>query len=501
MKILTAEDTRKADAYTIKHEPIQSIDLMERASEKCFKWLIDQFDDTDSYSIFCGVGNNGGDGLAIARMLLSKGFSVEVFIVAFSENSSKDFNCNLQRLIEIGVKPVALTKEQYQFEIKGTVIIDAIFGSGLTRPIDGYIAEIVQRINNYKQNTISIDVPSGLFSDSNIGNNYNTIVRANYTLTFQQPKLSMLFPENYPYVGDFKVLDIGLSNSFHEQAQTPYYYTSSEIIITELKARLKYEHKGNYGHALLIVGSTGKMGAGILASEACLRTGVGLLTLQIPKNALDIMQTSVPEAMCIVDSNENVISDVLDVSTYSTIGIGPGIGKDGLTHKVLKSLIQNATTPIVIDADALNILSENKTWLSFLPNNSILTPHPKEFERLVGKWNNDEERLQKQQELSVKNTIITVLKGANTSICLPNGDVYFNSTGNPGMATGGSGDVLTGIITSLLTQGYVPDKAAIIGVFIHGLAGDIAITETSENSLIASDIINNISSVYQFLKS
>lgn len=500
MKILTTQQAREADAYTIKNEPITSIDLMERASVKCFDWLVNKYDNKTHFTFFCGIGNNGGDGLAIARMLHNIGYIVNVYIVDFSDNHTQDFEVNCLRIKKVGIEPIFLTDKNYQFNtLSNTIVIDAMFGSGLTRPISGFIAEIVWDINNYKGNVVSIDMPSGLFSESNIANIKNNIIEANYTLTFQQPKLTLLFPENYRFVGDFKVLNIGLHQSFLKNVKTNYYYIKKEDIKSIIHQRSKFSHKGNYGHALLISGSKGKIGAAILASKGCLRAGVGLLTVQVPKIGLEIMQNSVPEAMCIVDDSEDFISMVMETSVYDAIGIGPGIGKNKLTEQAFKLLIQNIQKPIVIDADALNILSENLTWFSFLVPLSILTPHPKEFQRLVGKWDTDEQRLQLQIEASLKNNVIIVLKGANTSISLPDGTVYFNSTGNPGMATGGSGDVLTGIITSLLAQGYNPKNAAILGVYLHGLAGDYALQTVGENSLIASDIINNIPKAYQSL--
>ncbi|OFY97423.1 MAG: NAD(P)H-hydrate epimerase, partial [Bacteroidetes bacterium RIFCSPLOWO2_12_FULL_31_6] len=398
MKILTAKQTQDADAYTIKNEPIKSIDLMERASQKCVDWLVNKFDKTVSFNLFCGVGNNGGDGLAITRMLKQKGYEIIVYCVHFSEKHTPDFDTNLSRIKTIGINPILLTEKEHQFILsQKTVVIDAIFGSGLARPIDGFVAEIIHKINNTDVDIIAIDMPSGLFSESNINNNLENIIHANYTLTFQQPKLTMLFPENFRFVGEFEILDIGLHQEFLNNVNTSNYYLTLDFIKSIVHQRKKFSHKGNYGHALLIAGSEGKMGAEILSARACLRTGVGLLTILLPKNGLQIMQTAVPEAMCICDEADNYISVLPNITSFDGVGIGPGLGKEKQTQNVLKLLIQNSTHPIVIDADAINIISENLTWMPFIPPQSILTPHPKEFERLVGKWENDEERLEKQK--------------------------------------------------------------------------------------------------------
>ena len=383
------------------------------------------------------------------------------------------------------------------FYVQDLVVIDAIFGSGLTRPIDGFIADIVHQIN--KKEIVAIDLPSGLFAEDNRENNFDNIVKAKTTLTFQQPKLAMLFPQNYFFVGEWIVLPIGLHQGFIEGLHSTNYVITISDIKTILKPRAKFSHKGTFGHALLIAGSKGKMGAAILSAKACLRAGAGLLTVHIPAKGLEIMQTALPEAMCSTSDENDFIADVPELSTYNAIGIGPGLGMEKQTQNTLKLLIQNANFPLVIDADALNILSENKTWLAFLPQESILTPHPKEFERLVGKWDSDEERLEMQRQFAVKHQINVVLKGANTAIALPNGDVYFNSTGNEGMATAGSGDVLTGIITSLIAQRYSSSEAAILGVYLHGLAGDVAKENLTEFGMLASDIVDAIPKAYGWI--
>ncbi len=498
MNILSATQIREADAFTIKNEPISSVDLMERAATKCFSWLEKKYHKDDSFVIFCGVGNNGGDGLVIARLLKKAGYQVDVFVVEFSKKYSADFQVNLDRLKELALVPVFLTEANHSFSIKEkSIVIDAIFGSGLARPVVGFIAQIISQINNNE--IVAIDIPSGLYGDDNRANDGEK-VKAKYTLTFQVPKLATMFPSNFDYVGEWMVLDIGLNNEFIAQQDTKYYALSDEDASLMLQKRPKYAHKGSYGHALLVAGSKGKMGAAVLASRACLKTGVGLLTTHVPKIGLPILQTVVPEAMGSESEGEEFITDLPKLSKYNVIGVGPGIGLEKQTQNILKLLIQNAKTPLVLDADALNILSENKTWLSFLPSDSILTPHPKEFERLVGKWTSDEERLELQQNFSLKHNVYLVLKGANTSITTPLGNTFFNTTGNPGMATGGSGDVLTGIITSLLAQGYHPQEAAVLGVYLHGLAGDVAKENNTEYAMIASDIIESLPLAFGWLQ-
>lgn len=499
MKILTSEQIKKADEFTIKNEPIKSIDLMERAAKQCFEWIKNKYSTKKSFSIFCGVGNNGGDGLVIARLLAEANYSVSVFVVEFSKNYSVDFTTHLERLKKNKVQFTTLTDDNFRFIIPAnTIVIDAIFGSGLNKPVDGFVAHIVHQLNNYK--IVSVDIPSGLFCEDNQNNLPENIVRATYTLTFQQPKLAMMFPQNNIFCGEGVVLPIGLHLDFINNVETNYYFTTKQDVKSLVVPRRKIAHKGNFGHALILAGSYGKMGAAVLSSKACLRTGVGLLTTHVPKCGLTVLQTSIPEAMCSTSDENEFISDLPNIENFEAIGVGPGIGTEKQTQNVLKLLIQNTKIPLVLDADALNILSENKTWLAFLPESSILTPHPKEFERLVGKWEHDEERLKLQVDFSVKNKVIVVLKGANTSISMPNGKTYFNSSGNPGMATAGAGDVLTGIITSLVAQGYLPEDAAILGVYLHGVAGDVAAENLGEEALIASDIIEHLPQAYGWLK-
>ena len=489
MKILSIEQIRQADDYTIKNEPISSVDLMERAASKCFNWIKSNIGKKHRFKVFCGTGNNGGDGLAIARMLLDINCDVNIYLVRFSKKESDDFIANHEKLKKYKkINITEISEDSLLPEINDDdIIIDEIFGSGLNKPVSGFSAGLIDHLNKSFSQIISIDIPSGLFGDDNTNNN-GAIIKAKFTLTFQQPKLSFLFSSTSKFVGTWHVLDIGLHQTFINSVKCNNYYTELSDCKAMYKPRPKFSHKGNYGHALLISGSYGKIGATVLASKATLKAGTGLLTVNMPKCGYQILQSTVPEAMTVTDVCETHITDIVDIKDYNAIAIGPGLDKKEETAKVLKLLIQNSANPIIIDADGLNILSENPTWLSFLPKSSILTPHPKEFERLIGKKATDTERFDLQREFSVKHFVYVIQKGAHTSISCPDGSCYFNSTGNPGMATAGSGDVLTGILLGLLAQGYSPFEASVIGVYLHGLAGDFAAARNGYESLIASDI-------------
>ncbi|KAA6438662.1 NAD(P)H-hydrate dehydratase [Dyadobacter flavalbus] len=489
MKILNVEQIRQLDVYTIENEPISSVDLMERASNGFVRWFCNQFVNTRPVCIFCGKGNNGGDGLAIARILASMDYHVNVYIVEHSTDASADFQANLERLKNT-VQPNSIqTPADFPEIAPETVLIDAMLGSGLSRPAQGILAEIIKAINDLPNKTVSVDIASGLYADK-ANEKDDVIIKPDYTVTFQFPKLAFMLPQNALFAGEWHMADIGLSKDFILEAQTPYYFTEKQNAEAIIKPREKFSHKGTFGHALLIAGSFGKMGAAVLSGKACLRSGVGLLTMHFPACGYDIMQISIPEAMAVPDENEKYISELPDLESYTAIGIGPGLSKDAATVKVLEKLLDSVKVPLIIDADALNMLSENRFLLDKLPENTILTPHPKEFQRLAGDSKNEYERLENGRQFAMKHKVIICLKGANTAVILPNGEVHFNSTGNAGMATGGTGDVLTGIITSLLAQKYAPADAAILGVYEHGLAGDRAAGKKGQSALIASDVVD-----------
>jgi len=501
MKILSAGQIRLWDQFTIENEPVSSINLMERAAGKCVEWILSNYHDAASFSIFCGKGNNGGDGLAIARMLLQQNYAVSIYILEFGHLGTDDFQTNLARLHLLPNAAIYFIQSEENFHAleKNAIVIDALYGSGLNRKLEGVTANLVDHINKSGCKIISIDIPSGLSVDQS--SKGNIIIIASHTLGFQCYKLAFLIPENQEYIGDLQILDIELHESFLETAFTKYELVDDTIIHSIYKPRNNFAHKGNFGHALIIAGSYGKIGAAVLSGKACLRSGVGLLTCHVPKCGYEILQSTIPEAMVMTDENAEYISRVNDdLTKYKSVGIGPGIGNNDETKKMLKYLLTNYKKPIVIDADALNILGSENELLKLIPASSILTPHPKEFERVFGETNNDYEKIELASKKAKELNCVIVLKGHHTFITTPGGKSFFNSTGNAGMATGGSGDVLTGILTGLLAQGYTSEQAAILGVYIHGLAGDFAASSISMEAMVASDIILNLGKAFSFLK-
>jgi NAD(P)H-hydrate epimerase len=501
MKILKADQIRSWDQYTIEHEPIASIDLMERAATKCFEWLDNNGWFVHSFAVFCGKGNNGGDGLAIARMLAIGACKVSVYILEFGHRGTEDFQTNLAKLHLYPSVDIHFIQDENNFHslAKETVVIDALFGSGLTRPPDGITSSLIDHINDSGCSVIAIDVPSGMSVDQT--SKGNKIVKANYTLSFQCYKLAFLVAENAAFIGEVVILDIGLLPEFLSSLDTNFELIDRPIIRSIYKPRNRFAHKGNFGHAIIIAGSYGKIGAAVLSAKACLRSGVGLLTCFIPQCGYEILQTSVSEAMVMTDTNSSVMTKIDDdILKYDSIGIGPGLGTASETRTAVKELLAVYKKPIVLDADALNGLAMEKTLPSFAPG-SVLTPHPKEFERLFGESKNDFERIEKALQNAKSLNCSIVLKGHHTFIATASGKGYFNNTGNAGMATAGSGDVLTGMITGLLAQEYSSEEASILAVYLHGLSGDMAAKEFSKEAMIAGDIIENIGKAFKQLES
>ena len=460
MKIFSAAQIQACDAQTIINESIHSIDLMERAATKCADWLRNKFTRESLFVVLCGMGNNGGDGLMITRLLHQRGYGAKAFQLKLSDKMSEDCQVALHRLksIDAGLY-TAVEPENYITDLPGNIIIiDALLGTGLNKPLDGWIATFIQNINKLPNRKIAIDIPSGLMTDS-VPDEESIALKAHDTLSFQFYKRSFMHQESAQYTGDIHILDLGLDKAYIENTVTNYSIADESDIKNIYVKRKKYTHKGNYGHALLIGGSYGKTGAITLAAKAALAAGAGLVTAMIPESALLPLQINVPEAMCEIAGHTNIL-EIGATDKYSAIGIGPGMGTDETSAFALTELIHHSVRPMVLDADALNIIADNKELLHKLPFGSILTPHAKEFKRLFGENTTSMISVDNARLQAARYKLNIVLKGHHTAIVNPEGTCVYNSTGNPGMATAGSGDVLTGILTALLAQGYAPEKAA-----------------------------------------
>ena len=497
MNIFSKEQIYEGDKITVERQNISSSDLMERAGTEIFNWLQLRLQGAQVLiHIFCGIGNNGGDGLVVARHLISHGYKVNSYIVNYSDKRSKDFLINYERIKSVSKNWPVVLNSQADFPIINAedIIIDAVFGIGLNRPADTWIQLLFQHFKISKAFTLSIDMPSGLYMDK-VPENENAVVWADVTVTFQTPKLVFFLPNTGRFTNTWEILDIGIDRDYFNNITTDFELVGKYEVLALYQPRDKFSHKGNFGHALIIGGSYGKIGAVTLSSKAALASGAGLITAYIPKCGYEIVQTAFPEAMVITDDSEKIITDINYYIEASAIGIGMGLGTDPETVKTFENFLSDIKRPLVIDADALNILSKHKSLLKLLPANSILTPHPKELERLIGNWKDDFEKLQKVKDFSTKHNVIIVIKGANT-IVVSGDKSYINTTGNPGLATAGSGDVLTGIITGLMAQGYKPIDSAIFGVYLHGKSADIAIEGLGYHSLISSHVIDNLGKAF-----
>ena len=475
---------------------------MERAAIQLTDSIVAEWDKDMKVVVFAGPGNNGGDALAVARMLAVRGYNVSTWLFNTSGRLSDDCKKNRDRLKDVKqVASFVMVTEEFDPPTLDaqTLVVDGLFGSGLNKPLTGGFASLVKYVNTSPEKVVSIDIPSGLMTESNEYNVKSNIMKADVTLTLQQPKLSFLFPENQQFIGHVEVLDIGISQEGIDKTDAQFYILEKSDITPCLKRRDPFAHKGSMGHALLVAGSRGMAGAAMLAAKACLRTGVGKVTVHTPACNTLPLQIGVPEVVLDVDSDTNVVSEAVDTDCFKAMGIGPGLGTNENTAIAVIGQMRRAQCPIVVDADALNILAAHKAWLQQIPVGAILTPHIGEFDRLEGVSTDSYERLSKAMLLAERQHAYIVLKGHYTAIITPGGRVLFSPTGNPGMATAGSGDVLTGIITALLARGYTQGEACAIGTYLHGLAGDIAARSLGEESLIASDIINSLPMAFKEL--
>lgn len=489
MKIFTADQIRKWDLYSIQHEPIAAIDLMERAAAACTDWILQHCDYNKTFHVFCGNGNNGGDGLAIARMLINAQINTSIYIIKPGKRT-EDCAINYKRLIDKNI-PVNEISDEKDFPLisKEEVIIDALFGTGLNKPLEGIAAALVNHLNYIGASIISIDLPSGLYADETSAG--NTVTNATHTLSFQCYKKAFMMTENAEKIGDVHILDIGLDKNYYKETLSYFSVTDEQLIRSVYQPRKKFAHKYNFGHALLFAGSSNMMGAAVLCAEACLRSGAGLVTVHCKAGTGSIIQTALPEAIVSTEDDFEKISH-----KKAAIGIGPGLEINDENSALLKMIISSATQPLVIDASALSMLTAHLLLLKQRTVPAILTPHTGEFEKLFGKAANDFERITLAMQKACEHNCYIVLKGHHTLIACPNGTAWFNNTGNSGMATAGSGDVLTGIITGLLAQGYTAAHACILGVYLHGYAGDIAAAKRSPEAMIAGDITRQLGAAY-----
>lgn len=503
MKIFTSAQIHELDRYTIEHEPIKSVDLMERAAKAITRAVAEEWTTHTPVVVFAGPGNNGGDALAVARLLTNEGYKVRTYLFNITNHLSDDCVTNRQRLLD-GRHAKDFTEITAKFDppelTADTLVIDGLFGSGLNKPLAGGFASLVKYINQSPAKVVSIDVPSGLMSEDNTYNVRANIIHATLTLTLHEKKLAFLFGDAQQFIGRLKVLDIRLSQEYIQKTEAQYYVLEESDVRSRLLHRDDFAHKGNMGNALIVAGSYGMSGAAILATRACMRSGAGKITVHTPKKNYGVMQISVPEAVLHMDHEETAFTEAVDTDGFDALGIGPGLGCQETTAIAMIAQIRRAQCPIVADADALNILASHRAWMQQLPKGIIMTPHPKELDRLTGSpANADFERLHRTRELAQSLQAYIILKGHNSALCLPDGQVVFNPTGNSGMATAGSGDVLTGIITALLARGYHQHNACIVGMYLHGLAGDIAVKTLGKESLTASDIIDYLPHAFKHL--
>lgn len=494
MKIFTGAQIHELDTYTIEHEPIRSVDLMERAAKAITRAIAERWDARTPVVVFAGPGNNGGDALAVARMLGEQGYEVSAYLFNIHNKLSDECSINKKRLAD-GRRVKNFIEVTLDFDPPRlgpeTLVVDGLFGSGLNKPLSGGFASLVKYINQSPCRVVSIDMPSGLMTEDNTYNIRANIIRADLTLTLGNKKLSMLLADSQPFLGEIRMLDIRLSQEYIARTDTQYVVLEEADLRKRLRVRSEFAHKGQMGHALIIAGSYGMAGAAILATRACLRAGAGKVSVRTPKRNYIIMQMAVPEAVLQMDHEESYFSEPVDTEAFDAVGIGPGIGTQEHTAIALIAQIRRAQCPIVVDADALNILANHRAWMQQLPKGIIMTPHPAEFDRLAGTPSNGcYDRLAKAIDMAERLGAYIVLKGHYSALCLPDGHVVFNPTGNPGMATAGCGDVLAGIITGLLARGYAQADACMLGMYLHGLAGDIAARDMGQESLVAGDLID-----------
>lgn len=510
LPLLTSEQLREMDRHTMESEPISSLDLMERAAHRCADRILEAIRNGTwgppqelLVTVLIGMGNNGGDGAVIARLLHGAGIKMRAARIRYKEAASADNQAQWERCDIPGLERIDGCEPANLF-VPGRreLVIDALFGTGFKGPLPGAVVDVIGEVRRLHLPVIAIDIPSGLSIEPPFLGKEGTCMPATWTLTFEVPKLPFLLPEHEAHVGHWEVVRIGFDPARIRACSSAYYMLESADMRALLRPRSRFAHKGHFGHGLLIAGSEGRCGAAILAVQAALRSGAGLVTARVPRVGLAPLQTACPEAMCAVDDGPpERVTNAGDLRPYQAVGLGPGLGATAETALVVKQVLQSALVPVVLDADGLNQLAANPTWMEFLPQGTVLTPHPKEFDRLAAcVHSSGQERLQSAREMATRHGCIVVLKGAWTAICSPDGRTLFSPTGGPGMARGGSGDALTGLLTGILAQGYEPLQAACLAVYLHGSAGDIATQRKGEIAMTVGDLIDALPEAWEELR-
>ena len=496
-KVFKTSDVPLLDRYTIENEKIKSWDLMERAAAAWVTFFNKMCKSDACVNIIAGQGNNGGDGFAIARMLKLQGRQVKVITLNTHHAKSPDCSKNTGLWEEMQGEVVALNQPSDWLPSKDTVLIDALFGSGLNRPLSGIYAEFIKYMNQLPNQVFAVDIPSGLMGEDNSQNDRDAIVRADVTLTFQFPKLAFMLPENESFVGDWRVVDIKLST---DAVPTFWFLTEFSAVQSLLPVPGKFDHKGTNGRGLLVAGSQGMMGAAVLAARGALHSGIGLLHCHVPSSAADIMQIAVPEALLDIDRSAACFSGADDLERYDAIAVGPGLGQCQSSVDALKALLHDWRGRLILDADAINIVAAHPEMLQTLRNHCILTPHFKEFERLAGKCANDFDRINKLSKFAKQYGVYVILKGAYSVVATPDEKLFFNRSGNAGMAKGGCGDVLTGVLLALSAGKMELEQVARVGAFVHGLSADILLEEYGMRSITSGMVADGLGHAWKKLE-
>lgn len=500
MKILTNQEIGQIERSTLYAQNISPVELVERAAG-ALAAKIRTLCNRDVPLIFlAGWGGNGADALEVARLMSLEGYRPVVYLFNIGGNKLNDVCREMRNRLSTAPNAtlVEVTGSQtFRWpEISvDSVIVDGLFGAGLNRELPRTFQLLAQNINQSGAMVISIDIPSGLMSEWNGSASRAHMIHADVTLTIEFPRLAFMLGDNAEVVGDWSVVKIGYDPTAVKKAPFTYFLVDRQLVKSHLKERKKFSSKFDYGHAIIFAGCRGMFGAAVLTARGALRAGAGKVTVHSASDCGNILQSSTPSAMFEADSRSQVISAMPLSSKYNAIGVGPGIGKAEETIVAFEKLAKAASAAsirMVVDADALNIIAKRPNILNYLPALSVLTPHAGEFDRLFGKSESDEERLKKAIRCAEDYNLIIVLKGHNTAIIRPDGKIMFNSTGTPAMATAGSGDVLTGVITGLMASGLRSELAAFVGVYAHGLAGEIAAATNGQYGVTAEDIAANI---------